>query len=347
MKIAMISFTRNGRNLEKTIAEKLNEAGHEVRWGVKCKELMHDQNAITCSAKEWTKEQFKDQDVLIFIGAVQITVRLIACYIESKITDPAVLVVDEKGRYCIPVLSGHIGGANEMAEEISRMMGAVPVITTATDINQKWAVDVFAKKNHLYIEDMQKAKQISADVLEGRQIKVSIEGGIKQVEGVLPEELEIVSETYENPDIYIGIYKNQQQKKALRLVPQIVTVGIGCKKGISSVQIESLVDKILKESHINKASVGKIASIDLKKNEEGLLAFCSKYNIEPEFYPAEELKQVKGEFSASAFVKSITGVDNVCERSAAHAGGTLRIRKRAENGVTAAFAWNNWRIEFE
>ena len=106
-------------------------------------------------------------------------------------------------------------------------------------------------------------------------------------------------------------------------------------------------DKILQESHINKKSISRIASIDLKKNEQGLLTFCSRYRIEPEFYPAEILKEVEGEFSASTFVKEITGVDNVCERSAVCAGGTLRIRKQAENGVTAAFAWDNWRVKFE
>lgn len=347
MKIAIISFTRNGRNLESLIAKKLEETGHEVRWGIKCKELVNDQRAITCSAKEWTQEQFKDREVLIFIGAVQIAVRLIAGYIESKTTDPAVLVFDENGQYCIPILSGHIGGANELAEKLSRMTGAVPVITTATDIHRKWAVDVFARKNHLYIEDMQKAKLISANILEGRKIRVSIEGGMESVEGNLPEELIIVPEDFENPDIYIGIYVREHQERVLRLVPEIITAGIGCKRGTSEEQIENLVDKVLRKSHINKKSICKAASIDLKKEETGLLAFCNKYNIEPEFYPAERLREAKGTFSASSFVKTVTGVDNVCERSAVCAGGTLRIRKQAENGVTAAFAWNNWRVKFE
>lgn len=347
MKIAMISFTRKGRNLEKWIAEQLEENGHEVRWSVKCRELSNDEKAITCSAKEWTGEQFKDREVLIFIGAVQIAVRLIAGYIESKTTDPAVLVLDESGCYCVPILSGHIGGANELAEQISGMVGAVPVITTATDIRGKWAVDVFARKNGLYIEDMQKAKQISANILEGRQIRVAIEGGTKSVEGILPEEIRIVPENEKNPDIYIGIHEREHQERTLRLVPRIVTAGIGCKRGTSVEQIEHLVDKVLREAHINKKSICKVASIDLKKEETGLLSFCGKYKIEPEFYPAERLKEIKGKFSASSFVKTVTGVENVCERSAVYAGGTLRISKQAENGVTAAFAWNNWRVKFE
>lgn len=347
MKIAMISFTRNGWKLEKSLAEKLGKDGHQVVQAVKCKELKAEKEAVGVSAGEWTGEQFRKQDVLIFIGAVQIAVRLIAPYIESKTKDPAVLVLDEMGRYCIPVLSGHIGGANEMAERIAKIADAIPVITTATDIQRKWAVDVFARKNRLYIEDMQKAKRISADILEGKQVVIAVEGGINSVTGIVPKEVRIVPETYQNPDIYIGIREKKLSGQVLRLIPQRITVGIGCKRGTSVEKIEFLVDKILKELHINKKSICRAASIDLKKEEEGLLAFCSKYNIKPEFYPAEVLKEVEGEFSASTFVKSITGVDNVCERSAVYAGGTLRIRKRAENGVTAAFAWDNWRVKFE
>ena len=347
MKIAMISFTGNGWKLERFLARELEKEGHQVTKAVKCKELEAEKSAVKCSARDWTGEQFRTQDVLIFIGAVQIAVRLSASYIESKTTDPAVVVLDEKGKYCIPILSGHIGRANEMAESIAMMTGAVPVITTATDINQKWAVDVFARKNHLYIEDMQKAKQISAKVLEGKPVMVAVEGGIDFIEGTVPEEVKIVPETCEDLDIYIGIYEHGLSSHVLKLIPQRITAGIGCKRGTSAEQIDLLVDKVLEESHINKKSISRIASIDLKKNEQGLLTFCSRYRIEPEFYPAEILKEVEGEFSASTFVKEITGVDNVCERSAVCAGGTLRIRKQAENGVTAAFAWDNWRVKFE
>ena len=243
MKIAMISFTGNGRRLERSLAHELEKEGHQVLQAVKCKELESDKDEVKCSAREWTGEQFRTRDVLIFIGAVQIAVRLIASFIGSKTTDPAVLVLDEKGKFCIPLLSGHIGGANELAE---------------------W--------------------------LAGKTVVAAIESGRDSIEGTVPEEVKIVPETYENPDIYIGIYERKLSSHVLRLIPQRITVGIGCRRGTSAEQIEQLVDKILKESHINKKSIGRIASIDLKKDEEGLLTFCNKYNIEPEFYPAEELK---------------------------------------------------------
>ena len=126
-----------------------------VAENVKCKE---EADSYEGSLKEWTGEHWKVSDVLIYVGAAGIAVRAVASFVVSKKEDPAVLVIDELGKYCIPILSGHIGGANELAEKLSQMLSMEAVITTATDLNQKWAVDIFAKKNRLYIEDMKLAK---------------------------------------------------------------------------------------------------------------------------------------------------------------------------------------------
>lgn len=344
MKIAILCFTRRGRELEQVLAKRLKISGHDVQESVKCQEL---KESMTMSAKAWTKEMFEKQDVLIFIGALQIAVRLTAPCLKSKVTDPAVLVLDEMGQYCIPVLSGHIGGANEMAVKIADQMGALPVITTATDIHQKWAVDVFARKNHLYIEDMQMAKKISAAVLEGRTIKVAVEGGADHIEGKIPKEVDVVGEMETDVDVYIGIHEPERGKSILRLVPRVAALGIGCKKGTTQERIQSCVEEVLQKEAINADSITKIASIDLKKEEAGLLEFCKTYRIKPAFYTAEELRELPGEFSPSVFVQKVTGVDNVCERSAVRAGGTLRVKKQAKNGVTVALAWNSWRVRFE
>ncbi len=118
-------------------------------------------------------------------------------------------------------------------------------------------IDVFARKNHLYIEDMQKAKANSAKILEGKTVVAAIESGRDSIEGTVPEEVKIVPETYENPDIYIGIYERKLSSHVLRLIPKTDHGGIGCRRGTSAEQIEQLVDKILKESHINKKSIGR------------------------------------------------------------------------------------------
>ena len=105
----------------------------------------------------------------MFVGAAGIAVRLIAPWVQDKLKDPAVLVIDEQGRYAIPILSGHVGGCNELAEAAAQILGAEPVITTATDLRQAFAVDVFATENELVISDRELAKQISAAELRGEK----------------------------------------------------------------------------------------------------------------------------------------------------------------------------------
>ena len=113
---------------------------------------------------------FESQDALLFIGATGIAVRSIAPFVADKRKDPAVVVMDEKGIFAISLLSGHIGGANELAGKLANLTGAIPVITTATDVNGRFAVDVFAKKQKLWIADMKAAKRVSADVLDEKKI---------------------------------------------------------------------------------------------------------------------------------------------------------------------------------
>ena len=172
MKAAILSFTANGRKTAGKVRKALSSEDWLVAENVKCKE---EADSYEGSLKEWTGEHWKVSDVLIYVGAAGIAVRAIASFVVSKKEDPAVLVIDELGKYCIPILSGHIGGANELAEKLSQMLSMEAVITTATDLNQKWAVDIFAKKNRLYIEDMKLAKLVSADILAGRQVLAEIE----------------------------------------------------------------------------------------------------------------------------------------------------------------------------
>lgn len=356
MDIAIISFTGNGRLLAERVAARLRNGKHIVSTDIKCASA---KDSIKCTLSEWTNRQFQQKDALIFVGATGIAVRAIAPYVRSKVTDPAVLLIDEKGNYCIPLLSGHIGGANELAAGISKAIQAVPVITTATDINQRWAVDVFASKNGLYIQDMKKAKEISARILEGERIAI-------ECQGLASEHLHEMGKTGElilwnesksdcqeglllEPDISIGIYKKPEYRQTLYLIPKSVTLGIGCRKGTSADQIESVVNKILAREGIWKESILKAASIDLKAEEPGILEYCKRQKIEFFVYSADELRRIEGHFSKSDFVKQVTGVENVCERSAVCASnqGSLIVRKQAGEGVTVALAAEEWRVHFE
>ncbi len=361
MNIAMISFTGNGRTLAGKLAGILMLEGHHVSEDTKC---AGEKDSVEYTLSEWTQAQFACRDALIFIGAAGIAVRAIAPFVRSKAEDPAVIVIDEKGRYCIPLLSGHIGGANALAELIGSRIQAEPVITTATDIRGKWAVDVFASKNGLLIQDLKKIKKISARLLEEQKVSIDFQdtdigedqrvAWIREMKACYPKDI-VLWEEYtgeekiDEPDISVGIRYHPEWMNTLYLIPRTVVAGIGCKKGTSASQIADMINGILKKERIFEESLCCVASIDLKAEELGLHEYCSAYDLPLQIFSAEELQKVEGEFQSSDFVKKVTGVDNVCERSALSAGGQSRllIRKQMGKGVTAAFAVKEWRIRFE
>ncbi len=288
-------------------------------------------------------ERFGESDAMIFVGACGIAVREIAPFVKSKKTDPAVLCVDDHARFVIPVLSGHIGGANELAAKLAALLDATPVITTATDINNRFSVDTWASKNGYVIDNLKTAKHVSAAILD-RDVALC---SALPIAGKLPNGVFLWEEP---PAPKIGIYIGWEKKKpfaeTLRLVPKVLTIGIGCRKGTDKEAIRTLVTKVLQEHDIDIRSIGQAASIDIKAEEAGLLEFCREAGWEIRFYSAEELKAVPGEFSSSGFVKSVTGVDNVCERAAMADADLLIVPKTAEGGVTVAVALKNSEISF-
>ena len=206
---------------------------------------------------------------------------------------------------------------------------------------------MFAKENDLEISDLKLAKEISAALLAGKKIPICCE---KELPEILPEGLyccEDFAEEPARPGIYIGI-KRCGEKGVLSLIPKAVTVGIGCRRGTDKEKINRCVYEACKEADIDKKAISRVASIDLKAREQGILEWCRESGIPFAVYPAEVLNDVEGSFTSSAFVKETTGVDNVCERSAllASDGGKLIQRKTAVDGVTAALAVREWRIHF-
>lgn len=286
-------------------------------------------------------ELFQWADALVFIGALGIAVRHIAPFIKDKREDPAVLCMDELGRYVIPVLSGHIGGANELAGILAEAMHAHPVITTATDINGRFSVDTWARRNGLLITDMKMAKEISAAILEEDVPLVS--------DLPIRTELPAGCVTFRR-DADTGICISWEIKepfpRTLRLVPRILHLGIGCRKGISEEQISETVRTVLAEHRIDPAAVKGVFSIDIKGKEEGLLQFCADRGWPLTVYSAEELQAIPGDFTQSAFVKHVTGADNVCERAAVKDADRLIVRKTTGNGVTVAVASEQMELAF-
>ena len=397
MQVRIISFKDRGQQLAELLADRL--CGTATRCG------------RDCSLAEWVRDAFDSADALIYVGAVGICVRTIAPYIKSKTRDPAVVVIDETGRYVIPVLSGHLGGANDLARRIARLTGAEPVITTATDLAHAFSVDAWARIQGCVVVNPGRIKYVSSKILAGDDIVIASEYPIS---GEVPEHV-IVRECRDAesrntcirgrnccPGMHCGIDERDERTvcekedsdatfgkaddsvvhggidehderlvceaedadaalticrrdtenvQVLRLVPRIVCAGVGCRRGIPARNIENAIRTAFEESCISENALCGVFSIDIKANEEGLREFCESRRLSLVTFSAEDLMSVTGTFTQSAFVKEITGVDNVCERSAVLGAGSdcedsLIFRKHVYDGVTVALAVRTFAPDF-
>lgn len=340
MKVSIIAFTDNGMEIAYKLSNSLSES--------------NDVDFARCgkgALSTWTEEHFSTNDALIFIGAIGIALRAIAPYIKTKTKDPAVVVVDELGQFSIPILSGHIGGANELALQIAEDLGSIPVITTATDINSVFAVDTWAKSQGLQILNPECIKLVSSKLLKGESVHVKSD---YPIQGNLPKNVYLndLEDSNAGYDVIITHkdLENERKNDTLLLVPQIITVGIGCRKDISFEAIESSILNIIESENYHILAINALASIDKKANEKGILEFAKKYDLPFNTYSAEELNSLEGDFTKSEFVKSVVEVDNVCERSAIKESNGKLIRRKDTcdgAGVTVALAINDPNISWE
>ena len=333
MKIRIIAFSSNGCATALKIRDGLDE---DAEVWCKTKADSGEVPKIKGSVDKWTQEAFEECEAIVFIGAVGIAVRHCAPYLKSKDVDPAIICLDELGKYCIPLLSGHIGGANRLALRIADILGSEPVITTATDINGKWAVDVFATDNKMRIIRLHEAKEASSRILHGGFIGFACD---MPYEGTLPEGLTPA----DSGEFGICISSDGRKpfKHTLALVPMDIVLGIGCKRDTDPKKLSAFVKEMLEQDGISPLRVRGIASIDLKKDEKALHELAEELDTDLQFYTADQLLSLEGEFSSSDFVKSVTAVDCVCERSAAMlSGGEIIRKKTAKDGMTLAICRN-------
>lgn len=341
MRFAIISVTEKGRILSEKIYDIFSEK-HTV------KRFCFEKNSDEFSEKfsdiyEVARKAFSENNALIFICSCGIAARSVAPLINSKVSDLAVIVIDDCGKFVIPILSGHIGGANRISEIIAENISAIPIITTATDVGGRFSPDSFAVANDLIITDINAAKSVAATVLHNEKIGIKSDYPYKN----------IPCEISENHPCRVGICISSDTSEkpfevTLNLVPKNIVVGIGCKKNTPLCVIKEQVEKAFENAKIDVKRICAAATIDVKSEEAGLLEYCENTGIPLYTYTADDLMNVEGNFEKSEFVLQKIGADNVCERSAVKcSGGKLIIKKYAENGVTAAAAEMPVTLDFE
>lgn len=291
---------------------------------------------------------FGNYQGFIFVMASGIVVRTLAPLLRDKTVDPAVVVMDEKGRFAISLLSGHLGGANELASCAALITGGDAVITTATDVNELPAIDLIAKEHGWAIENRDAIKTVNAAIVNGGRIAVyDATGHLKALLGnigqfvFLPDSGECLSaEADAKVIVDVRVHDAGSQHVApLQLRPKILVVGMGCNRNTTKEEIREVFNRHLAAVGLSPLSVRNLATINLKDDEAGLLEFAGEAGLPISFYTAEELNTVEG-IKPSAYLMKTVGAKGVCEPAAMLSAGTgrLLVKKIKDGNVTMAVA---------
>ena len=329
MKRLVVCFSANGAK----IIEKINKACEDKDIApltcyarTSSEDIPDDFIRVSEDVYKWTSDNFSEGNALIFVGAMGIAVRALSGLPKDKLSDCPVLVIDDAGRFVIPVLSGHAGSANKLAEIIASFIDAIPVITTSSDVNGVFSVDTFAVENRLTIAEKAGIKKVTSRALENKKVTLSI----KDYPPREPVDVIVADET--------------DAEHLLLLKPKMYTVGLGMKKDKDPDEVEKFFLETIKQNSLDVSDIYALCTIDIKEDEPAVLNLRDKYRIPVLSFDAELLKKAPGEYTASEFVRETTGVDNVCERSAVLGAGTgsmLVLKKTAKDGMTVAIAKRN------
>lgn len=265
-------------------------------------------------------ENFNKYDGHIFIMATGIVVRKIAPLIKTKDIDPAVVVVDEGMNFAISLLSGHLGGANSLAQKLNKNLGLLPIITTSSDVNGKIAVDTLSQNLNCRLESLEKAKKVTALIVDGKNVELKLPNNISD----------------ENPE-GIVLISNKENIEVVQLYPQNLIVGIGSRKGIEKDKVYSFLMEILKKHNLSYKSIKHFATVDLKANENGIVELAKFLNKDLKIVSREEILKIEELFEGSDFVKKEIGVKAVSEPCAyltSRKDGKFIEMKAKKDGIT-------------
>ena len=334
MKIAIISVSKKGQELAFDLKDKLDLDSTII----KC-DLYHK------NVKKYFPILFYEYDAIIAIMALGILIRSVAPLVESKVTDPAVINIDDNGQFVISALSGHLGGANELACKVAGLIDATPVITTSTDVNKKLGIDVLAKDLYLSIDNTKEILHFNKAILEGREISLTVNPDMNfdyLFDYLNNVTLEINVSIEYSPKVDTDEIHVSFDEHELTLKERKIVVGIGCRRGKECRFIYDGIKKSLNDLKISHSRVNLLASAEIKKDEKGILELSEKLNIPVEFVEIDKLKLFESsDVSKSEFVYSKFGIYGVCEPSALIMAGfdsELIYKKTSYEGVTIAVA---------
>ncbi len=327
----MVYLTASGKD----VAEQLVAV-----WGRNELELI----AAGPSLSSQVRSLWEEYESLIFIMAVGIVVRLIGPLLESKWEDPGVVVVDEGAKFSVSLVGGHWGGSNDLARTVADLLGAIPVITTATDVQGKPALDSLAKGWGMLPFPREKVKEANSAFLTGRKVVFYTEWelGVADLDGVEELPLGKGPACPECFPVYVSSHE-QDEKRGVSLYPPSLSAGIGCKRGVSAEEILKALEEALKCSGRSRYSLVSLASHEIKADEFGLKEAAKSWGLPLTFYSSEILGRVHEQspgLADSDFVRERTGVGGVCETAALAAveEGRLILFKMKLGPVTVALA---------
>lgn len=288
------------------------------------------------------KDVFYDSDAIIFIGATGIAVRLIAPFIKHKSKDPAIICIDDKSRFIISLLSGHLGGANSLTERLAEKLDAIPVITTASDSRGIEAIDLFAQKNDYHMENMKMVTEVTRKMVDGKNILFFSERAekINYNNLILLNDIEKFELEDQVDGAIIVTSKNIDIDKRLKdipvciLRPKNLNIGIGCKKDMPKERIIQAIEDLFSELNLSTKSIKNIGSVEVKKNELGIIEAAKYFGVDFKIFTIDEIGKVDNKFNKSEFVKKTIGVYSVAEPSAYLLGGEFLSMRTTHEGIT-------------
>lgn len=332
MKVICFSYTDRGAEIASKL-EALSKSDYSFTHH-RSKEL--DGGVKGCLLENWNLV-----DGFVFISATGIAVRMISPFIKDKKTDPAIIVIDDMGNYVISLLSGHLGGANLLANYISEKINSQPIITTATDNRGIEAIDLFAQKKDYRMRNMKDITKLTTMMVDNKKIGYYSEDTsiinynniirIKKLNN-LPDYIEGLIVVSSKDDL------GQIPLPYCQLVPKNINIGIGCRRGTEKEKILEAIDLEFKENNLLKDGIKSIGSVEVKKDEVGLLEAVDFLGKELEIFTIESIEKVEDMFDKSDFVKKTIGVYSVSEPVAYLLGGNLIVKKAIHSGITLSIA---------